>query len=88
MPDSNKGGVVAQSGLRHAIALEKLMNSNESQDSVLRNLLEMVPFSPEASVYRPDNMAESFTEKFTYQQRNDDLRRKGKSVVTDNMYRS
>lgn len=39
-----QGGVMAipQSGLRHAVALEKLMNSNDSQDSVLRDLKAMV----------------------------------------------
>ena len=33
---------IPQSGLRHAVALEKLMNSNDSQDSVLRDLKAMV----------------------------------------------
>ena len=41
------GGITAipQSGLRHAIALEKLINSHESQDSVLKDLKNMVPRS-------------------------------------------
>ena len=47
----NQGGIVAipQSGLRHAVALEKLINSHESQDSVLRDLKEMVPLSKDSN---------------------------------------
>ena len=41
---------MAQSGLRHALALEKLINSNDSRDTALKNLRDMVQ-SGENSVY-------------------------------------
>ena len=39
------------SGIRHAIALEKLIHSHESKDSVLRDLRRMAPRSNETSLY-------------------------------------
>ena len=50
---------VAQSGLRHAIALEKLIQSKDSQDSALKNLKEMHE-SKDSGLYNPNQSGDSF----------------------------
>ena len=76
--DTSRNGVINQSGLRHAIALEKLMNSNDSQDSILKGLREMAQVS-EVSGF--DNVLDRTGESFNaYQQNREVFGHKRKSI--------